>query len=978
MLTGRLYALPLLILFFVFQLFSLHAQTYASRHYTVENGLASSTVYWTLQDHNGFIWFGTDAGVTRFDGTNFKQFTTGDGLSDDEVLKIYEDRKGRIWFLTFNGKLSYYLNGDFHNTKNDSVLKKAISDSHYHSFLEDSNGDLWFGTIKGSVVRIRGNTVKEVRLAESMAKKGWTAIYENAEKKISVIYADCWQENINDSLRVMNYKIKPFNIIILYNIGTGKALALNEDGIIKIDNDSTEWIIKNKEFDFNLVNNIFSTGKSIWLSTNGKGCYFYKDYSTGKAPEVLLKNKVVCSTMQDKEGNIWVSTAGEGVYMFPANYSTTLNYQEKDGLAADNLYSVTRDAKGGTWVGLSNGMLNRIYNNKITSYDARFDDTPYQRVLKIISDRDNNIWCVTDRVAILFSHANNDAYQKRPLNILPNAFKSISEDKQGNIFLTYFLGVYKISREKILNQDYQCEILNKKDSLRTYNSFTDHRGTMWSSTIKGLNSFDGKSLVYYSTGTELENKRITSIGELGDSLLVLATDGYGILFFRNGKIVLSITKNDGLNSNVCHSLFISKNKVWVATSSGINKIELIHNRFSVTGYTTANGLLSNEVRDIYDDDSLLYAATSKGLSIINYNFKAVSSPAPDVFFSTIMVDNRPTETTDHFKLSYASKNIIINFVAITFQNPEKLIYQYRLNRSEKWIESKNHQVEFFSLSPGKYEFEVRAKKFNSVWSKPSLLSFEIIPPFWKTWLFRLLLMLLSSGGIFLLVRQYFRRKIHEQMLVVHQQGEIEKERSRIASDMHDDLGSDVTRISMLSRIMQDENTPVAQIKVHSKKIIHTSNEILQKMDEIIWALNSSNRRIENLFSYINGFALEYFEGSRIDCHVTITENLPEFSLSAIQRRNIFLVVKEALNNIIKHAGASKVDISLSADADGIVISISDNGRGYDGIELPAERNGIKNMKKRLLEINGHLDVITSIENGTVVNISMPVNKIIVS
>jgi len=972
--TGRLQAISLIIFFSVLTVSLLQAQTYSYRHYTVENGLSSSTVYWALQDNEGFIWFGTDAGVTRFDGTTFRQYSTEDGLSDDEVLKIYQDKKGRIWFLTFNGKLSYYLDGEFHNTKNDTVLKKTISDSHYHSFLEDSKGDLWFGTVRGNVMTLHGDTVRHIKPVGGIEQRNkWSSIYETGKNEIDVINAHAWQRNVRDSTNGVNFEVRPYSVILLFNVKAGEAFALNENGIIKMNDDKIEWVIKNKNLSFRFVNQISCDGKSIWLSTSGKGCYFYKDYSTGGEPEVLLKNKVICSTMKDREGNIWLCTAGEGVYMLPSNYASTRNYQLQDGLTSDNLYSVTRDAKGGIWLGLSNGTLNRIFDNKITSYDSRYPVTPYQRVLKIISDRDNNIWCVTDFAASMFRYDLNGTYQKISLP-MPNAYKSISEDKDGNILITYFFGVYQLKREKIIKNDYFIEPLKGTDSVRTYHSFTDHRGIIWSSTSRGLSSFDGKKLVYH-TGTDLDDKRITNIREFEDSLLVFATDGYGVLFFRNGEVVLTVTKKDGLNSNVCHSLFTRKSKIWVTTSNGISKIDLSSNHPFITTYTTVNGLLSNEVRDVYDDDSLLYAATSKGLSIIDYNFNADSAAPPNVHFTSILIDNKPQRIENSFTVNYTSKNIAINFAAITYEYPERLIYQYRLNHSEKWTESKNHQVEFFSLDPGKYEFEVRAKKINSAWSPAAMISFEIIPPFWKKWPFRVLSFLLLAIAIYLLIRQYLRRKIQTELVAVQQQNEIEKERSRIASDMHDDLGSDVTRISMLSRLIQNESTPQEHVRDHSKKIIQTSNEILQKMDEIIWALNSSNRRIENLFSYIHGFAFDYFERSNVSYHVSIAENLPEIAMSAIQRRNIFLVVKESLNNIIKHAAATSVEIRLEADGNGIIITISDNGSGFQHQELPPGRNGIRNMKKRLSEIKGTLEISSTPGKGTEIVIRVPVTQI---
>ncbi|HYC27809.1 MAG TPA: histidine kinase, partial [Chitinophagaceae bacterium] len=316
--------------------------------------------------------------------------------------------------------------------------------------------------------------------------------------------------------------------------------------------------------------------------------------------------------------------------------------------------------------------------------------------------------------------------------------------------------------------------------------------------------------------------------------------------------------------------------------------------------------------------------------------------------------------------SYKKNDVFFQWAVPTFIDEKQTLFSYKLQGND-WSEpSHEAAVRFVNLSPGKYTLRIKAIFPNGLYAGTTAsYSFEILAPWWQQWWFRILAMLAACAVIVLLVRGYVRRKLERQRIFLEKQQAIEKERSRIASDMHDDLGAGLSTIRFLSeKVKRNATGDVAKHEI--EKIAGISVELVENMNEIIWAMNEKNDTLEDLLFYTRSYAKEYCEDNHLQCVVDFPEQVPAVFVSGELRRNVFLTVKESLHNIVKYANATQVDIRISA-GDRLTVIIRDNGKGFSiNPENISGGNGLKNMRKRIESIGGSFFVM----NGSGVTITM--------
>ncbi|HEY0274322.1 MAG TPA: triple tyrosine motif-containing protein, partial [Chitinophaga sp.] len=317
--------------------------------------------------------------------------------------------------------------------------------------------------------------------------------------------------------------------------------------------------------------------------------------------------------------------------------------------------------------------------------------------------------------------------------------------------------------------------------------------------------------------------------------------------------------------------------------------------------------------------------------------------------------------------------IAIEYVPLEFTNPLKNSMQYMLEGAdEDWVEAGTFKMaRYTNLRPGTYVFKVRASNNDDIWSGTST-SLEIVirVPFWQTLWFRFLLLLLLLGIAYYFSTLYLDYKIRHEKLKLEKEQAVDQERARISSDMHDDLGSGLSTIRLLSEIAKRKIQDPAQTK-EIARISEAAGELVDKMGEIIWAMNSSNDSLENLIAYMRSFVADFLEHAHIEHAFYIPESIPDIKLSGGTRRNIYLAVKESVNNVMKHAQATEVIIELKIADNKMTILIRDNGKGFDPEKVRLFGNGLKNIQKRMQAVGGYADISTN--KGTTVLLDIPLN-----
>ena len=727
------------------------SQTLVFKNYSVNHGLASSTVYSTHQDSKGFIWFATENGVNRFDGKNFELFTIDNGLSDNEVLHIDEDSKGRIWFLTLNGKLCYYQDKKFHNTVNDALLKKTICKASFSSFYEDSKHRLWFSTNQNKLLEINGDQVKFHSSAFTLAN---ISLFENRYGNLmGLTKTHLLTLNKGKFLHqpIAELPVSPKSIV--YNSVTHNLKYVSESGLISLKDNYTNTLrYFPEEINSHTIGKFLTDRKNdLWVSTMGNGVYIFKPGSS--SGDHYLKENIITDIKQDRQGNIWITTIGNGVFMLPSYSQSSLNYTTADGLSSNSVHSVIKEGNR-IIVGLRNGNINIIEKDKIYQYLSSSDYNPIKKLH--YDQRNQSLWFASD-------HKLGELTTKsRKENILQElcggsyALKSFSMGSKGELALAMASGVYVTNQQKPLIFESKKPLNNNNQLLtRSFTVFYDSADRLWLANLNGLFCYHKNVLLF--SNNEIRCQRITDIKELPDGRILCSTVGFGVILIKNLKKQSTITRNDGLSSNICKKIFVKDNNAWVVTGKGISKINF-GKTCSIRNYNTENGLISSEVNDLYVANDTIYAATNSGLSIIADRTIAIDAEAPPLYINQFLSNKKPVDLEKEIILPYRGNNITVNYIGLDYEHPQSVKYSYKLNPEFKWIETSSNILEFASLQPGTYHLQVRAKCLNSDWSDPQEVQFTIDPPFWKTWWFILITIALLAYLLFYLVNRYYKSK----------------------------------------------------------------------------------------------------------------------------------------------------------------------------------------------------------------------------
>lgn len=962
---------------------SLSAQSLVYENYTVNDGLAGQTVYSAFQDSKGFMWFATDAGASRFDGVHFENFNSTNGLPDDELRSVNEDASGRIWFLSFNGKMCFLKDNKFHTPDNDTLVRKASGNAAVFSFYQDNGKNVWFSTASGIIVRVdTTGRVSKYEVPAFNEESFYYSFYETPDNELWIIgQKDFFKFEKNQFVILSGPVLKTSETLPYYFISKGNALFLSDKGLERLINKDYGVIIPDQKIPFSdkALALHYTSRNDIWI-TNQKDQTLYYKYDNGSylPYRVYLTGNAITTVYTDREKNTWFCSAGNGVFKLPAASFSNRSFTSEDGLSQNNISTVNAGPDSSLWVGFPNGIVNRIKQNKTEIFDCNFSGKNYNKILQIMPDKENNIWVATDDGVVLIKKIYEKKYAP-PFHVkmegLPGYYpcNALAVDNSGHLFTSWNNGIGFI---KYTDQGYIVIPLQTNRFIqKIYTLFFDVDNTLWLSTNEGLCSIENDTIVNnYSLNKDLKD-RITNISETTDGTLILATYGNGILLWKNGKIKQHINIGNGLSGNICKKIYAHADTVYVATDKGLSMF--VYNAsapIKPENFTTSDGLLSNGVNDVNIKLNNVYVATSEGISILPISPNRNYAEPPNLYITSFKVNTTLMDSLQNVKLSYDRQYLQFTFVAPTFDHPELLTYQYKLSGlNEKWSETKNNAVEFTSLNPGVYVFQVRARKYNSDWSKPEVLKFEITAPFWEEIWFKLVVANSLILIFYFLLRNMVARKYRKKLALYEQQRALQLERNRISTDMHDDLGADLTNIVILSKIarktlkiQEDQNHVIDRIGL-------AANDVINKMNEIIWAMNPANDTLSNLVSYLHRYTKEYLELYSIPVQINMPAAVPAVTLKAAFRRNVFLILKESLHNIVKHAHASRVTITIeSAQTEKIFrLTIQDNGQGFSITDRTGSGNGLINMKKRMTEINGTIHMVSSENNGAIVNVVVP-------
>lgn len=950
-------------------------QQYYFKKYTTWEGLSQNTIRAIQQDSLGRIWIGTDDGISIYDGHNFENYSFKEGMGDNVVNWIFNADSSTMWVATANAGISVFVKPRFEKDTVIRVIKgrKYLADNAVSKIYRDSKGRIWFCTDSGltrwSNSDIENNVIRNFYNIGTIGRVKVNTITEDPSSNI-------W---IGTSKGLVKFKRGTFYFEKKSPKGI-YTLAFEKNKGLWIGTQNGLYLLANRKFFKPFKNSILSStfiyfiDKSrptkLWFCTL-KGLFKYDgkkliNFNKSKG----LEKKFILSLLADRNGNYWVGTVN-GL----------------DKLSSDNFYYFhTRSLysyisrlvpeKNGTVLAVTSDGLFDIANGKI-SLDNICNDLPSKNITSILLSEDKIKWIGTDRGLFKFSRDGVKSFTVSD-GLKYDFVFSLAEERKDSIWVGSKSfwdgskgGLNLIVKNKVVHPAFLH--LLPDNPLRSL--LYDNKGNLWLGYwSKGLWMITrNHSVTHFSAKNGISAEDIRNLYLDREKRIWIMTRYKGVFKYSNGKFT-QYSEKDGLNSNwVFNTVEDKKGAMWFNTSKGVCRLEGRHwYKFNYGGE-----LLSGEVwASAIDYKQNLWFANVDNIFIYNPVDDDKSSP-PEIYFKKFDVNKKPDELFKNKLILNEGDNVSIEFSTVSFNRMNSIFYQYRLNGFDNgWSNlSKRNYINFTHLPPGKYTFLVKARNSDGLWSKVnSNISFIIRHAFWQKWWFIGLSAIFTISLISLITVIIYRYRVRQLL-------KLERIRTKIATDLHDDIGANLSTISIFSElaIMKLNDDPDNSSHL-LEKIGGMARELVDSMSDIVWAINPDTDSLSDIIIKMNNFAFEILQAKGISIIFSVDKNIPEIKLSMEERRNLLLIFKESINNAAKYSAAAKVNIFIKINSnrkkyfpENLILIIEDNGTGFDKNDY-VPGNGLKNIEKRSKEINAEILIKSNIGEGTTIRVSLPLGK----
>lgn len=950
----------------------LSAQSYNFTNYSLKDGLPQSQVMSIYQAQDRTLWLGTFGGVSNFDGKIFTSYSKADGLSSNSVNCILEDNQGQIYFGTEAGI----------NSLKKGKITTIFSGKSVNNLLKDKQGIIWgvtehklFKIEKGRHVfyAVGGlyvntiNTDQNGNLYAAVAEKG---IYQLKNNKW-VIYQKLPAELGALSIRKVLFDRKVKNKFYLLTYRSG--IYVSENGVVKP-------FFKNPKIDTYYAIEQDNKG-NIWIGSE-KGAYLVHENGTSiyfNSNNGLSDNQVN-EIFKDAENNIWISCFSDGIYKYEGD--AFIRYNKFNGQdIAYPISGIAADKNDNLWFG--------TYNKGVFKYDGKKVEQISNLVFKdkkiyfVYADRAKNIWISTYGNGVWKYDG-----QKFSQVLKPERFDNscIGEDSEGGIWINGLKSATYLKDGKI----------EKITGFDGYSScifpYPLSKDSVLLGTSNGVTLIRNKKIDPGFQIKALNHIHILSIIKHGNNL-VFATLGDGIITWDlKTKAIKRYVVANGLNSNDIYSLAIdNKNNLWAGTGRGINKLTYNKTEQHYEVFRDQPLVVECNQNAIINYKNNILVGTINGLVKCNTSPTDESKKSPFIHIQCINIFHKTDRSKDlcldlgqkkqgFYKLDYSQNHIAISFKGVYLTSPLSVLYRYKLvgidNDFSKPVP--NTEIEYSAIKPGSYTFQVYAIA-NGQQSNIEQFSFTIVPPIYDTVLFKIgafLVLIFLIWLIFYLIFKTRERKKHQfEKLKLKEQ---EKIRKQTAEDFHDDIGNKLTRINVLSEILDKKVNGAEKEQKELIRLIRENAGLLYTgTKDILWALDPHSDNLFEILVHIKNFGIDLFQNTGVDFKMEgVLPKYQKLQLSMEFNRNLTLIFKEMLNNVLKHAKATQVLIMvIETDHNTINILTTDDGEGFD-LELAERGRGLNNIQTRCKRIKSTFQISSVKGKGTTTTIStrIPVTK----
>ena len=991
---------------------SLTPPDYTVTTWRVDDGLPQSTITSITQTPDGYLWLGTFGGLVRFDGVRFTVFDSANTpeLKSGRIVKIRTDHLGELWVLSEYGDTARYSNGRFKAfTSPDGVPTGGFT-----AVCEDHAGRIWAaGLAAAGVFLLKGERFVHV-----------LSTYENFDGSALPLgsmfgfFADTegnlWGGEAFNLIQVYPSDPRRIRVEIGGDVLQVMALGPSRDGGLWIvtprgaqKRAGGKWV---KEM---LASERIATASSIledregqiWIGTWDQGLFrLGPNGEFGHYPMIEGPAPVaVRSLFEDAEGDIWMGVQGAGLRRLKRPAFKTFN--TASGLAGNVVRSVSQDNSGDIWVA-SDGGLDRLSPG--SQPVAHRVDFPIGHSWCVLGGRQGGVWVGTfgrgwyhGWPGAFVTGTDHPLWSIADCTVLfEGSHGDIWAGVQDNLVPTF--GV----RSPLSSPFIHSEVNSSSTALR--GMAEDRAGQLFAATGgDGLWHTVGTNWVRFPSKDGLPGDRIWALFMDSEGILWLGDVLHGLVCLRDGRFYKYDSVALGLPRSVASILEDDLDNLWLGSNQGVFRVSRrdlkagaghSSTTVRVTRFTQSDGLETVECASGRQPiawkarDGRLWFATAKGVSVVDPTRLPFNPIPPPVVLEKLRVEGPlvrewnlaeevargPQGTTALIKLDPGVERVEIQYTALSFVAPERMSFKYRLDGFDRdWVEAGSARLAAYTrLPPGSYQFKVVASNNDGVWNHAgALLTLVVLPHFWETWWFIILTFLSLAGGTAAWVRQIMLGRLRRSLERLEHQHALEKERLRISRDMHDALGADLAQIALVTELAASETGQTAMVADKMRKAAALAREVSKSVDAMVWAVNPTKDSLDQFVAYVCQYAEELLETAGIRFRWEAPASLPSVPLSAELRHNLFLAMKEALNNLVKYSAATTAQVRVSFEPGSLRLEVADDGRGFTPATVVPSGggNGLKNMRQRLERCGGRAVIESRPGGGTRIEFIVPLN-----
>lgn len=971
---------------------------YMTRVWRREDGLPNDSITSVLQTSDGYLWAGTMGGLARFDGVRFATIWPRlPNVSDRRITGLCEDNHGNLWAGTDgHGVLRFNASGQTNFT-----AAQGLANNYVTAIFRQTNGDVWFGTQEG-LTRWHDGAFSTLTVREGLPHNRVTGLHSGPSGTlwISTQTGLCqWQNGVlSPCLLGMETASRGMGYFGVYEDRDENLWTFGDTFLLNLSRGKRFNYFHSSAASLSRVWTLFETRQGDMLvGTDSRGLIRVRD---GKFTPVNLTGASVIQEIkaiaEDREGNLWIGTRGNGLCRLKR--TRLANYPLPEGYTNSRVSAVAENPAGGLWIAsLGAGLLKRA-SFKMEPVPLEVQQLPIQQVNTLLNEQ-SNLWLATwgQGLAQLDRQGLRATYTMA--NGLPDlVLTALAPDGVGGLYIGTAEGaICQLQNGRVTCLPY----LTLNRSITALLRSPD--GTLWHG------SEGGGMGCYLTNGTHLTwtlkdglpSLRVRALRQDAAGRLWIGTDQPGLVCLVRDTLRVYGPEQGLPEFGVNQILDDQQGNLWLGTSGGICRLLQSELAALVEGRQTSINAVLFDRDDGFGSlecaaghspsacrtsDGRLWFPAAKGLVMVDPAATPFNPVVPPVVIEGLAVDGdtlfeaplyaptRPYEATPRPCLIRASKQTLeFQFTGLSLVSPEKVRFRYQLGGVDhQWVETAgSRKVRYPKLPAGDYQFQVTACNNDGVWnSQPATIAFTVLPPFWQTWWF---ICLAAGGGSSLIAggaRYWMFRRLRRRLRLLEQQNYLEKERSRIARDMHDAIGARLTQINFLCSLVKRDSGNPAEASKDIDRMAVAARGAIKGLEEIVWTVNPKNDTLDNLAIYLTRQAQEFSQDAGLECQLDIPTDLPAMNLSAEARHNLFLSFKEALNNVAKHAHATSVWVGISIADGRLSVSIKDNGRGFEP-QREATGNGLLNMKERLRSLGGFCRIESRPAAGTTITLELP-------